>query len=454
MPHALIVEDDADSAEMLAHLIKAEGFDTAIAPTLAAARQQLVLRAPDVVLLDLVLPDGSGMDLFADAAELGDTQIVLITGNGSLETSIEALRFGAADYLLKPINVKQLKGVLSRVAPPSDLRARVSRLERDVQERGSFGRLWGRSAAMRRVYEQMARVAATAVPVLVTGESGTGKELVARTIHELSRRSDRPFLAVNCGAISPQLIESEMFGHEKGSFTGAMRQHRGYFERAHGGTLLLDEVAETPLDLQVKLLRVLETRAFLRVGADAPVETDVRIVAATNRVPQEAVAAGKLREDLYYRLNVFPIHLPPLRDRPEDVALLAEHFLRELNQQEGTARRFTAGALEALRDHAWPGNVRELRNAVQRAFIMVRADAIDEHALPLDGAPDEAAAPGDYLRVKVGTSVAEMERRLILATVEHTDGHKERAAAILGLSPKTLYNRLRAYEQGGEAHGK
>jgi DNA-binding NtrC family response regulator len=256
---------------------------------------------------------------------------------------------------------------------------------------------------------------------------------------------------VNCGAISPQLIESEMFGHEKGSFTGAARQHQGYFERAHGGTLLLDEITEMPLDLQVKLLRVLETRMFQRIGGTESIETDVRIVAATNRDPFEAVAQGKLREDLLYRLNVFRIDVPPLSERREDVELLAGNFLEELNAQEKASKRFTPGAIQALTAYSWPGNVRQLRNAVQRAFIMAEGNEISEDCLSFDSvAPSAVAAPADgsTVSVRVGTSIAEMERKLIFATLDYCGGKREQAAELLGVSPKTLYNRLREYERG------
>jgi len=450
MAHTLIVEDDRDSAEVLSELIKAEGFSTASASTLAEARQQIVLRSPDVILLDLMLPDGSGMDLFADVEEIAASEIVLITGHASLDTSIQALRLGAADYLIKPVNVRQLKGILARLMPPGQLKTRTATLEKEVVEVGRFGRLWGRSKGMQEVYHQIARVAGTAVNVLVTGESGTGKEFVARTIHDLSRRRDHAFLAVNCGAISPQLVESEMFGHEKGSFTGAARQHRGYFERAGGGTLLLDEITEMPLDLQVKLLRILETGALLRIGGDEPVSTDVRIIAATNRVPRDAVAEGKLRKDLFYRLDVFEIHLPPLRERLEDVPLLANHFLAELNAREESAKRLSPRALEELTAYHWPGNVRQLLNAVQRAFIMAQGNTIDADCLSFETcqeAGERQPAEGTRVAVKVGASLAEMERRLIFATLDHCAGRREKAAELLGVSPKTLYNRLREYER-------
>jgi len=287
----------------------------------------------------------------------------------------------------------------------------------------------------------------------VIGESGTGKELVAETVHALSRRADRPLLAVNCGAVAPNLIESELFGHEKGSFTGADRRKAGYFERARGGTLFLDEITEMPAELQVKLLRVLETRRFLRVGGTEPIESDVRIVAATNRDPAEAVEAGDLREDLYYRLNVFPITLPPLRERGEDIELLAQHFLDELNEQEGTQKRWSQTALEAIRARPWPGNVRELRNAVHRAFILADTEIGEDVLTALDPVAEGGdTRRGDALEVPVGTEIAAVEKRLILATLEHLDGDKKKAAEMLGISLKTLYNRLNVYraeDEGG-----
>ncbi|MGZ5846994.1 MAG: sigma-54-dependent transcriptional regulator, partial [Ramlibacter sp.] len=293
MGHALIVEDDADAARMMAQLVASEGFSAATAQSLGEARRQMALQQPDVVLLDLKLPDGNGMALLDETELIGNSEVVLMTGHASLETSIQALRFGAADYLIKPVSARQLQGILSRVMKPSVLLDEVRSLHEDLHRTGRFGHLVGTSAPMERVYEQIARVAGTSVTVFVTGESGTGKELVARSVHDLSRRRARPFLAVNCGAISPNLIESEIFGHEKGSFTGAERQHQGFFERAHGGTLYLDEITEMPLELQVKLLRVLETGTFMRVGSSTPIETDVRVIAASNRDPAQAVAQGR-----------------------------------------------------------------------------------------------------------------------------------------------------------------
>jgi len=449
MPHALVVDDDTNALAGLAELVAREGFTVAMAATLQEARAQMVMRRPDVVLLDIQLPDGNGMDLFQDVESRATTEVVLITGHASIESSIEALRLGAADYLIKPVSAKQLNAILSRVARPADLKAEIGALRGELRSLGRFGRLLGASPPMQKVYDQIERVAPTAATVFITGESGTGKEVVAQTLHELSRRRKQPFLAVNCGAISPQLIESEMFGHEKGSFTGALREHKGYFERANSGTVFLDEVTEMPLELQVKMLRVLESGTFMRVGSDREIEVDVRVIAATNRVPEEAVAEGKLREDLLYRLQVFPLRLPPLRERGDDIALLANHFLEDINREESAAKTFTPATLERLSGYDWAGNVRELKNVVHRAFIMAD-DVIDVSCLPMElGQVKQATGP--VFQVRVGSKVADVEKRLIMATLEQCSGTKEKAAEMLGISLKTLYNRLREYESEDSA---
>jgi two-component system, NtrC family, response regulator AtoC len=456
MPHVLVIEDDIDSAEPLAELISAEGFTVATAGTLRDARRQMALQVPDLVLLDLVLPDGNGLELLETTREMPHTEVVLITGHASLETSIQALRRGAADYLVKPLSFKQLQTVLARVAKPCPLKDKGQDLEAQLENEGHFGGLWGRAPAMRQVYQQIMRVACTSVTVFITGESGTGKEVVARTVHDMSRRRGRPFLAVNCGAISPQLMESEIFGHEKGSFTGADRQHQGFFERASGGTLFLDEITEMPLDLQVKLLRVLETGTFMRVGSTTQQQTDVRVLTATNRDPMRAVASGRLREDLFYRLNVFPISLAPLRERSEDVGLLAQHFLDQISVREGQRKQFAPSSLHKLAAYAWPGNVRELRNVVYRAYVMASDTIIHDPCLPTmgdeGGIPEPVSASGaPSLTIHVGTALAEIERRVTLATLEHLGRHKEKTAAALGISLKTLYNRLKEYSALPEA---
>lgn len=307
-----------------------------------------------------------------------------------------------------------------------------------------FGLIYGAAPQMREVYRMIEKVAPTEATVLLIGESGSGKELVAHTIHRMSARAAGPFVAVNCGAIPASLIEAELFGYEKGSFTGAVRTHRGFFERAAGGTLFLDEIAEMAPEMQVRLLRVLDTGGFSRVGGDYEIRSKVRVIAATNRNPVTAVDENHLREDLMYRLAVFPIQLPPLRERGDDVALLARHLLEELNQEAGTAKRLTEKALQNIHRHAWPGNVRELKNCIQRAFILADTDVdLDPLAtLPRQAAP---ASAGDCLQFAIGTSLSDMERKTILATLDQCSGNKRRTAEILGVSLKTLYNRLTEY---------
>jgi DNA-binding NtrC family response regulator len=458
MRSALVIDDDDSTRDSLVELVRAEGFVARGAASLAEARSALARDWPSIILADLVLPDGSGIAFIQELDATSRPPVVLMTGHASLDTSIDALRLGAADYLVKPVDIERLQRILAGVSPsrPGIATAASGRGEGEASSSPEFraaaerfGRLIGGSAPMRQVYEQIARVAPTSVPVFISGESGTGKELVAQSIHELSRRASQPFLAVNCGAIAPQLIESEMFGHEKGSFTGATRQHRGYFEAANGGTLFLDEITEMAPDLQVKLLRVLETGHFMRVGSQAAQRTDVRIIAATNRVASEAVAEGKLRADLMYRLRVFPIGLPPLRERPEDVEMLAGHFLDELNREEGQAKTLADEALAVLQEYEWPGNVRELRNVVHQAFILADALILPE-CLPAElGLPRREAGP--YITVRVGSRISDVERRLIFATLDQCNGSKVQAAEALGVSVKTLYNRLHEYGAIGDA---
>jgi two-component system response regulator AtoC len=448
MPHALIVDDDTSFQLGLAEAVRLEGFTASTASSLAEARQQIASAVPDVLFVDLSLPDGTGLDLIDSMETIPET--VLITGQASMETAVQALRRGVADYLTKPVDFARVKMVLGNVSRARELKEEIGGLRGELRKLGRFGGLIGAAPPMQKVYDLIARVAKTEATVLITGETGTGKEVVAQTIHQLSRRNREPFLPLNCGAVSPNVIESELFGHERGSFTGADRVHKGHFERANKGTLLLDEITEMPLELQVKLLRVIETSEVMRLGGTESIKVNVRVIAATNRRPDQAVASGKLREDLLYRLNVFPIHLPPLSERREDIELLTDHFLAPLNKQEGTSKTFTRAAREVLKSYAWPGNVRELRNVVQRAFIMAE-DEIGPEAIPIS-APAEAspaasaATPSNHLGLKVGISVPEAERHLILATLESFGGDKKKTADVLKISIKKLYNRLREYK--------
>jgi DNA-binding NtrC family response regulator len=439
-PHALIVDDNPDVTGILSEFAVREGFTAAAASSLRQAREELAAHPPDILLVDLQLPDGSGLDLLDGLDPAGDLEVVLITGNASVETAVDALRRGVSDYLIKPVDFARLQVTLASLARTLAMKGQIGTLRRELRKLGRFGTLIGSSLPMQRVYDLIARVAKTDAGVLLTGETGTGKEVVAQTIHSLSRRGQQAFLPVNCGAVSATLIESELFGHERGSFTGADRLHKGFFERAHRGTLFLDEVTEMPVELQVKLLRVLETATVTRVGGSQPVKVDVRIIAATNRPLDEALKAGKLREDLLYRLNVFPIPLPPLRERGDDVERLAEHFLAELNAAEGTKKRLTAAGRARLRAHTWPGNLRELRNALQRGFILSGEGEVVE---PM---PEAVVSAASSLVMPVGTPLEEAERLLILATLDEFHGDKKKVAATLHISLNTLYSRLNEYK--------
>ncbi len=444
MPHALIVDDDADTREFLSQVARGEGFTVATADTLRAARGELVCQPPDVLLTDLQLPDGNGMDLVGDLDRAAGTEIIVVTGHASVGTAVEALRVGATDYLTKPIEVERLTSMLRRQPRTVDLKYEIGELRDELRKVGRFGHLYGSSPPMQAMYDKISRVAPTSATVLLIGESGTGKELAARTVHDMSRRRRAPFLAINCGAISAQSIDSELFGEEKGSFAGTGRQQQGSFESARGGTILLDEITEMSLALQVKLLRVLETGTFVRVGSSQPIANDVRIIAATNKQPAKAVADGKFREDLYHRLNVFPIHLPPLRERGGDLEMLAQHFLDELNTTENSAKRFAGSATASLYEHTWPGNVRELKNHVHRAYLL--ADAVIEDQAPR-GVAQMNAEQEDEITVKIGTPLDEIEERVTRATLARCGNVKKRTAEILGISLKTLYNRLENYSQ-------
>lgn len=446
MPSALIIDDQPESLLELSEMARGRGFKVETARDLKLARKRLARHLPDVAILNIKIGTGhdeeAAFQLFArtDLAEV--IEVYLVTDEPSLESARRGMQVGAADYFQRPVDKQRLGANLDRLRAELEAQGQGRR----EAHRSGRGLLQGESPAMNRVYRMIRKVAPTNATIFLTGESGTGKDLIAQTIHELSRRSVGPFIAMNCGAVPKELIESEMFGHRKGAFTGASASHKGYFERAEGGTLLLDEVTEMNPDLQVKLLRVLETQRVRPVGAERDIDVDARIIASTNRNPEEAVKEGILREDLYYRLAEFPLRVPPLRERGDDVVLLAQFFLCECNQREGADKAFSKEALEHLRLHKWPGNVRELRNAVSRAFILATG-RIRPEDLPAN-IPSGGAMSGDYLRFPVGYNLKEMERRMILATLEHCEGDKPRAAKSLGISLKTLYNRLKSYSSG------
>jgi DNA-binding NtrC family response regulator len=436
MLRAIFIDDDADFLAGVSEVAMQEGFSVTGARSLKEAREHLAAGPADLIMIDLMLPDGDGIGLLREIKETCSSDVIMVSGMATVDSAIEALRLGALDYLTKPLDNRRLRAVLTNVLRLRSLKDEVGSLRGELRQFGRFGRLIGVSPAMQKVYDLMSKVATTDATVFVTGESGTGKELVAQTIFELSNRRRRPYLPLDFGSIPQNLIESELFGHERGSFTGATQLRRGCFERAAGGTLFLDEITEMPIELQVKLLRVLESGSLTRVGGEDPVAVNVRLIAASNRVPKDAVLEGKLREDLYYRINVFPIVLPPLRERDGDSVLLAEKFLESLNESAGKSKRLSAGARARILAHPWRGNVRELKNEIQRAYIM------DESTLEL---ADLAAGHEPLPPPAVGGSLEESERLLILGTLEQCGGDKKKAAQILGVSLKTLYNRLHIY---------
>ncbi len=441
MLRALFVDDDADFLEGISEIATQEGFAVSGARSLKEAREQLAAFPADLVVIDFMLPDGDGIDLLREIKESSSADVILVSGMATVDSAILALRLGALDYLTKPLDIHRLKAVLAHVTRLRTLSEEVGSLRGELRKFGRFGKMTGGSPAMQRVYDLITKVAPTDATVLITGESGTGKELVAQSIYELSSRVRKPFLPLDCSSIPQTLIESELFGHERGSFTGATQMRRGCFERAAGGTLFLDEITEMPIELQTKLLRVIESGVLVRVGGDVPIPVNVRLITACNRVPLEAVAQGKLREDLYYRINVFPIVLPPLRERTRDALLLADQFLESLNAAEGTSKRLSAAARDRIEGHSWRGNVRELKNEIQRAFIMYDNVIEMPHLVPGSGSLT-VSKPG---LVAVGGSLEESERSLILATLDQCAGDKKQAAQILGVSLKTLYNRLNLY---------
>jgi DNA-binding NtrC family response regulator len=442
----LVVDDEPAEREGLARLVGQWGYEVETASSGEEALSLIESQHPAVVVTDLVLPEMDGLTLLQKLKETGRPPIVLlVTGHGTVETAVEAMRHGAFDYLTKPVDTTRLQVLLEKSIEQESLSREVNLLRHQLRQKGSFGQMVGQSRSMQEVYRWVELAGTSTAPVLVYGESGTGKELVAHTIHELSTRRTKPFVAINCAAIPETLIESELFGHERGAFTGATERRLGCFELADGGTLFLDEIAEMDSNTQAKLLRVLQEGSFRRVGSDKhEIQVDVRVVAATNQIPSEAITNGKLREDLFYRLNVFSIHLPPLRERREDVPLLARTFIEEFNRQDNRqVRGLSSEAEKELERHHWPGNVRELRNVIQRAVVINGTGLIGAEHLPdsvLRPAAPAPAAPGAPV-----TPIREMERDMILRALEETGQDKRRAAQLLGISLKTLYNKLAKY---------
>ena len=449
-PIILIVDDEPDSRDALQTLLGTWGYATEIASEGREALQKAAALRPSVVVTDLMMPDMDGLSLLtALQQEMPRMPVIILTGRATVDTAVGAMRQGAYDYLTKPVDLDRLRLLIEKALERGRTLDEITILRRRVKDVWGIGRLIGRSVPMQEVHRLIEQAAATPAPVLIHGETGTGKELVARTLHELSARASGPFVAVNCAAMPETLLESEIFGHERGAFTDARDRREGCFELAHGGTLLLDEVAEMAPGTQAKFLRVLEEGSFRRLGGKTEINVDVRVVAATNKDPVTAMKEGEFREDLYYRLNVFTLAVPPLRQRIEDIPLLVTGFIEEFNGKYD--KRITGvddATLKLLMSHAWPGNVRELRNTVERAFIACDGDVITAKVLPGTSPVAPVASwsgDADVVTAPIGLPLREVEKQFVLRTLAAENNNKTRAADRLGISTKTLHNMLQRW---------
>jgi len=448
----LIVDDEEAARQGLSEVVASWGYVTQTAADGRDAIERVEKFGPLVVVTDVVMPNLDGFKLLAHLrTEHPETSVILLTGQGSVDAAIRSVKDeGAFYYFEKPIEMGRLRLVLRKAAEYSSARRENELLRRQLRQYGCFGDMVGDSEAMREIYTLVEQVAPSAVSVLVTGESGTGKEMVARMIHKLSPRASQPFIAINCAAVPETLMESELFGHEKGAFTGAADRRIGCFELANNGTLLLDEIADMPFLLQAKLLRVLEDKKVRRLGSTKEVNVDVRVIAATNKDPVKAVQQGTLREDLLYRLNVITIKLPALRDHRDDIPLLVQYMIDELSRRHNkSARLMSPDALETLLGHHWPGNVRELRNVVERAVVICDGEQIEKRHLPFHITGQEPSPTADAVMIPIGMPLEEVERRVILSTLARTEYNKTRTAETLHISLKTLHNKLKAYKEAG-----
>jgi two-component system response regulator HydG len=445
----LIIDDERNQADAVAETLERAGHECVVVTAPRRAAGILASRTFDIVITDLIMQDMSGLDILRCVKSVNPTsEVIVITGHASVETAVQAIREGAYDYIEKPLNVDVLRDRVAKALERRRLVARTAELSAQLDERFGFAGVVGNNPLMRRVVETARQIAPTNATVLITGESGTGKELIARAIHNNSPRRHRNFVALNCAALSEGILESELFGHQKGSFTGAAADRKGRFEYADGGTLFLDEVGDMPMTTQIKLLRVIEDGQIMRVGSNEPIRVDVRLLSATNRDLTECIAQKTFREDLYFRLKVVTLNLPPLRDRASDIPLLAEYFIRMFTERHGkNVRGLSSAALRALMSYAWPGNVRELRNAIETMIVLAQGDLLDVDLLPseVSGAAlaGREAPPASAV---VGTpTLEEAEKQLIINALAATDGNRQEAAAKLGIGERTLYRKIKEY---------
>jgi DNA-binding NtrC family response regulator len=441
----LVVDDEERMLQLLDKLLTEEGYEVRTAPTAVEALRILGDTDCDLVISDVRMPGMDGLALLKSLNEQGSTAtVILMTAYASVTAAVEAIQAGAFHYLTKPFKIGEMLMAVRKSLESHHLRREVKALREEVRERYGLNNIIGKSKAMEQVFDMVKRVGKTQSTVLIFGKSGTGKELIAKALHFYSRRSERPFVAVNCSAIPETLMESELFGHTKGSFTGAISNHKGLFEEAHGGTLFLDEVGEIPLSIQVKLLRALQEREIRRIGGRENIHIDVRVISATNRDLDEMVREGEFREDLFYRLNVIPIRIPELRERSEDILLLSEHFIEKFcGENDMPAKKFTRPALQCLMAYGWPGNVRELENVIERTMTLCDKDVIDAEDLPPN--LQEGNLDGGAPQVGSEVSLDDLERRHIESILRKTGNHQIRAAEILGIDRRTLYRKLIKY---------
>ena len=440
----LVADDEKNIREGLREALALDGYEVATAADGREALDAVTRGDVDLLITDLKMPRLSGEELLKSvAAQFPTMPVIILTGHGTIESAVQAMHDGAYDFLTKPVNLDRLSLLVKRALASRELALQNRAMQEELERRSGFASIIGRSAEMKQVFEMVRQVAPSRSSVLITGESGSGKEMIAEALHYNSPRKDKPFIKLHCAALTESLLESELFGHEKGAFTGAIARKRGRFELAHLGTLFLDEIGEINQNVQIKLLRVLEEKKFERVGGEETVETDVRLIAATNRDLKEAIAKGTFREDLYYRLNVVNIHIPPLRERKEDIPLLVAAFLREFSQENGrTIEGIDAKARLALYNYSWPGNVRQLRNSIESAVVLSKGSTITLDDLP----PNIRGETGtDSLRLAVGASLADVEKEVIRSTLVREGGNKSRTAEILGIGRKTLHRKIEEY---------